>query len=89
MNITFLLISNYTKFNLNLIRFKLITMIITTLGSEYWPKTAEGRVLCILLAFMRLQYLDTLQQHCNLLSVGMRKINSRIQTNSITKQTNS
>ncbi|MBA2572563.1 MAG: ion transporter [Gemmatimonadetes bacterium] len=26
------------------------TMIMTTLGSEYWPKTAEGRVLCVVLA---------------------------------------
>jgi voltage-gated potassium channel len=26
------------------------TMIITTLGSEYWPKTPEGRILCIILA---------------------------------------
>lgn len=25
-------------------------MIITTMGSEYWPQTAEGRVLCFLLA---------------------------------------
>ncbi|MGE5927480.1 MAG: ion transporter [Gemmatimonadota bacterium] len=25
-------------------------MIMTTMGSEYWPKTAEGRTLCILLA---------------------------------------
>ncbi|HYE00622.1 MAG TPA: potassium channel family protein [Alphaproteobacteria bacterium] len=25
-------------------------MIMTTLGSEYWPRTPEGRVLCILLA---------------------------------------
>jgi voltage-gated potassium channel len=25
-------------------------MIMTTMGSEYWPKTAEGRALCILLA---------------------------------------
>lgn len=25
-------------------------MIITTMGSEYWPQTAEGRVLCVLLA---------------------------------------
>ena len=25
-------------------------MIITTLGSEYWPQTAEGRLLCLLLA---------------------------------------
>lgn len=25
-------------------------MVMTTLGSEYWPKTAEGRVLCTLLA---------------------------------------
>jgi voltage-gated potassium channel len=25
-------------------------MILTTLGSEYWPKTPEGRVLCILLS---------------------------------------
>ncbi len=25
-------------------------MIMTTLGSEYWPQTPEGRVLCILLA---------------------------------------
>lgn len=25
-------------------------MIITTMGSEYWPKTAEGRILCWLLA---------------------------------------
>jgi len=26
-------------------------MIMTTLGSDYWPKTGEGRVLCILLSF--------------------------------------
>lgn len=25
-------------------------MLVTTLGSEYWPKTPEGRVLCFLLA---------------------------------------
>lgn len=25
-------------------------MIMTTLGSEYWPRTAEGRVLCVMLA---------------------------------------
>jgi len=25
-------------------------MIMTTLGSEYWPQTAEGRVLCLFLA---------------------------------------
>ena len=25
-------------------------MILTTMGSEYWPRTLEGRVLCILLA---------------------------------------
>ena len=25
-------------------------MLMTSLGSEYWPKTPEGRVLCILLA---------------------------------------
>jgi voltage-gated potassium channel len=26
------------------------TMIMTTLGSEYWPRTPEGRVLCIILS---------------------------------------
>jgi voltage-gated potassium channel len=26
------------------------SMILTTMGSEYWPKTLEGRLLCILLA---------------------------------------
>ena len=26
-------------------------MIMTTLGSDYWPKSGEGRVLCILLSF--------------------------------------
>lgn len=26
------------------------TMIMTTLGSEYWPRTPEGRILCVLLA---------------------------------------
>jgi voltage-gated potassium channel len=26
------------------------TMIMTTLGSEYWPKTPEGRVLCVILS---------------------------------------
>ena len=26
------------------------TMIMTTLGSDFWPRTAEGRVLCVLLA---------------------------------------
>jgi len=25
-------------------------MIMTTMGSEYWPKTAEGRMLCLILA---------------------------------------
>ena len=25
-------------------------MLLTTMGSEYWPRTAEGRVLCLLLA---------------------------------------
>ena len=25
-------------------------MIITTMGSEYWPKTPEGRVLCLILS---------------------------------------
>jgi voltage-gated potassium channel len=26
------------------------TMIMTTMGSEYWPQSAEGRVLCVILA---------------------------------------
>jgi voltage-gated potassium channel len=26
------------------------SMVITTMGSEYWPRTAEGRILCWLLA---------------------------------------
>lgn len=26
------------------------TMIMTTLGSEYWPQTPEGRILCIVLS---------------------------------------
>lgn len=26
------------------------TMIMTTYGTDYWPRTAEGRILCILLA---------------------------------------
>ena len=25
-------------------------MIMTTMGSEYWPQTVEGRVLCVFLA---------------------------------------
>ena len=25
-------------------------MLLTSMGSEYWPKTAEGRVLCLLLS---------------------------------------
>lgn len=25
-------------------------MLLTTMGSEYWPKTAEGRMLCLVLA---------------------------------------
>ncbi len=25
-------------------------MVMTTMGSEYWPRTAEGRVLCVILA---------------------------------------
>jgi voltage-gated potassium channel len=25
-------------------------MIMTTMGSEYWPQTAEGRVLCVILS---------------------------------------
>jgi len=26
------------------------TMIMTTLGSEYWPQTTEGRILCLVIA---------------------------------------
>jgi voltage-gated potassium channel len=26
-------------------------MLLSTMGSEYWPRTTEGRVLCLLLAF--------------------------------------
>lgn len=29
-------------------------MIVTTMGSEYWPQTAEGRVLCFLLSLYAL-----------------------------------
>lgn len=25
-------------------------MLLTTIGSEYWPQTAEGRVLCFLMS---------------------------------------
>ena len=25
-------------------------MLMTTMGSEYWPRSAEGRALCLLLA---------------------------------------
>jgi voltage-gated potassium channel len=25
-------------------------MLLTTMGSDYWPRTAEGRLLCLLLA---------------------------------------
>ncbi len=25
-------------------------MIMTTMGSQYWPQTGEGRVLCVVLA---------------------------------------
>jgi voltage-gated potassium channel len=25
-------------------------MLLTTMGSDYWPRTPEGRVLCLLLA---------------------------------------
>lgn len=27
------------------------TMLLTTLGSDYWPRSGEGRILCTLLAF--------------------------------------
>ncbi len=33
-------------------------MIMTTLGSEYWPRTAEGRLLCILLALYAFAVFD-------------------------------
>jgi voltage-gated potassium channel len=29
-------------------------MLMTTLGSEYWPQTPEGRVLCLLLSIYAL-----------------------------------
>lgn len=32
-------------------------MLLTTIGSEYWPKTAEGRVLALFLAFYSLAVL--------------------------------
>ena len=25
-------------------------MLLTTMGSDYWPRTPEGRLLCVLLA---------------------------------------
>jgi voltage-gated potassium channel len=25
-------------------------MLVTTMGSEYWPRTPEGRILCLLVA---------------------------------------
>ncbi len=38
-------------------------MIVTTMGSEYWPKTAQGRILCLMLAiyaFMVFAYVTAL-----------------------------
>ncbi|HWQ55640.1 MAG TPA: ion transporter [Bryobacteraceae bacterium] len=32
-------------------------MIMTTMGSDYWPQTPEGRLLCLLLGPLRLRYL--------------------------------
>jgi voltage-gated potassium channel len=29
-------------------------MLLTTMGSDYWPQTAEGRILCLLLAIYAL-----------------------------------
>lgn len=29
-------------------------MLLTTIGSEYWPQTAEGRLLCLLLSIYSL-----------------------------------
>jgi len=26
-------------------------MLLTSMGSEFWPKSPEGRILCLLLAF--------------------------------------
>ena len=35
-------------------------MILTTLGSQYWPQSAEGRVLCLLLSIYSLGILGYL-----------------------------
>ncbi len=32
--------------------------MITTVGSEYWPQTPEGRVLCLLLALYAFAVFD-------------------------------
>lgn len=33
------------------------TMLLTTIGSDYWPRTAEGRLLCLLLSLYSLAVL--------------------------------
>jgi len=33
------------------------TMLLTTIGSDYWPRTPEGRLLCLLLSLYSLAVL--------------------------------
>ena len=46
------------------------TMILTTLGSEYWPRSPEGRVLCVLLSLYGLAMLGYITASFAALFVG-------------------
>lgn len=45
-------------------------MLLTTVGSEYWPQTAEGRLLCLLLAIYSLGILGYITAALASLFVG-------------------
>ena len=42
-------------------------MLLTSLGSKYWPRTAEGRVLCFILALYGFAVFVMYVDDCDLL----------------------
>jgi voltage-gated potassium channel len=48
-------------------------MIVTTMGSEYWPKTPEGRILCLFLALYAFAVFGYITASLASFLVGKRK----------------
>lgn len=54
-------------------------MILTTMGSEYWPKTLEGRLLCVFLAVYAFALFGYVTAALATLFLGREENNSEVQ----------